>query len=514
MRIPNQRIVQLAVIIALGLFVSCGGGSESSSPPPPPPPPPPNAIQVTIQPAQVFQTWEAWRGVLSGPNFKDSAGVEKDLTPQVISGALDDLANDLGVTGVRNNLHRNQDLELTNDNADPHSINWAGFNFAQTFRPDPTGPLVDPVRRMKEMIIPLRNRVEARGDPFNMYMTLGYRKGDFPAHWLSDPEEYAELAEACILWLRNGSPSPPGFQVALTPTYWTIVNEPDLGTPTFSSADIAGYVAATGARFAGMAISTKIQTSETSTPNINFLNGVLNGPNVGQFVGLISYHGYDYDSLLMPASFSLRNQTRAAAQALSTAQGRTIGTAMTEICCHPGWGTGKYDVAIGRARDLYWNATEADVSVWENFGLMNPCNTVGCSGTGSQALLALDGDLSKTIKLPIYYVMRQYMRYIRPGYQRVGTSCSNCTSDAVVGLNVKPLAFRSPAGKFVVVVINDQATSQAISLLGLPAGTYDITGVDPTIAQTPMTFPTQTISAGQALTVPFPALAVVTVVQR
>ncbi len=506
-----QRAVQIAVIFALGLTLSCGGGSESS-PPPPPPPPPANAIQVTLQSAQLFQTWEAWRGAIGGPIYKDNLGVERDASPAVIASALDALANDLGVTGVRYNLHRSQNIELSNDNADPHSINWAGFNFAQTFRPDAAGPIVDPVRRMKEMILPLRDRVAARGEPFNMYMTLGYGKNSFPAHWLSDPEEYAELAEACILWLQNRSPSPPGFQTALTPDYWTIVNEPNLGG--FTAAEIAGLIPALGRRLAAMGVSTKIQTSETSTPNSSYLNNILNAPNVGPYVGLISFHGYDYNSTLMPGSFLSRNQTRTAAQNLSAAQGRTIGTAMTEICCHPGWGTDPFGVAMGRARDLYWNATEADVSSWENFGLLDRCATLGCTGNSAQSLVALDADLSKAIKLPIFYVLRQFIHYIRPGYRRVGTSCSNCATDVTVGQNVKPLAFRSPAGKIVVVVINDQAVSQAISLLSLPAGTYDITGVDPTSAQATITYSTQTIGAGQALTVTFPALSILTFAQR
>lgn len=478
------------------------------------PPPPGSAIQVTLQPAQLFQTWEAWRATPGGPNYKDNLGVDRDLSPSLISSALDDLANDIGINGIRYVIHRNQNIEVTNDDTDPFHINWAGFNFAQTYYGDPNDPLNDPVRRMQQIILPLRQRVLSRGEPFSIYVSLVYKRSDFPAHWLSNPEEYAELAEAYILWLQNKSPSPPGFQVPSTfaPDYWTIVNEPNVGS--FAPADIAALIPAVGRRFAAMGISTKIQTSETDKPDINFLNSVLGAPNVGQYVGLISFHGYDYNALLMPASFSQRNQTRAAAQNLSTAQGRTIRTGMTEICCHSGWGTSSYGVAIGRARDIYWNATEADISVWENLALLNPCTTLGCTGIGAQSVLALDADLSKTMKLPVYYALRQYMHFIRPGYQRVGTTCSNCSTDVTLGQNVKPLAFQSPAGKIVVVVINDQAAAQSISLLSLPAGTYDITGVDPTSAQSPVTYPTQTIGAGQALTVTFPSLAILTFAQR
>jgi hypothetical protein len=121
---------------------------------------------------------------------------------------------------------------------------------------------------------------------------------------------------------------------------------------------------------------------------------------------------------------------------------------------------------------------------------------------------------SRTFKLPHYWGLRQFSKFIRPGYQRVGFTCGNCSMDATLGQNVKPVAFQSAGGKIVVVVINDQSVSQVISLLSLPAGTYDITGVDPTSGQSPVTYPAQTIGAGQTLSVTFPAQAILTFAQR
>ena len=501
-----QRVVQLAVILVLGMSVSCGGGggSESGSPPPPPPPPPPaNAIQVTLQPAQVFQTWEAWRGVLTGPNFIDNTGTDRDAPPQVISDALDALA-DLGINGVRFQLHRNQNLELTNDDNDPNNIVWSSFNFAQSYSADSGPHFTYPVKVMSQMILPLRQRVMSRGEPFSIYVSVTHMKQHFPAHWLI-PAEYAELAQATILWLQQKSPNPPGF-TAITPNYWVIANEPDIGG--FSATEIGGFIPAVGQRFAGMAgVNTKIQTTETATPNMNYLNAVVNAAGVSPFVGIISFHSYDFSQSL--ANFySLRNQTR------TKAQGMGVRTAMTEICCRSGWGGGSYTMGLGWARDIYWNATEADVSIWEPLALLTPCNTVGCTGGGNLDPVNLDRSLSGVFKFPAFYALRQFSHYIRPGYQRVGFVCGNCSQDATLGQNVKPLAFQSAGGKIVAVVINDQAVSQPISLLSLPAGTYDITGVDPTSGQTPVTYPTQTIGAGQALTVTFPALAILTFVQR
>lgn len=501
---------QPVLILTLGLLLSCGGGGSSAGPPPPPPG---NAIQVTVQPSQTFQSWEAWRGLIGGPNYIDNTNTDRNVPPSVINSAIIDLADDLGINGVRHNLHFKQQIELINDNTDPFSINWAGFDFARPFTPDTGGPTVDPVERMKQMILPLRQRILSRGEPFSLYVTLGYQKTGFagmPAFWLSNPQEYAEMAQACILWLQQQSPNPPGF-TAITPDYWAIVNEPN--GSGFIAADIAALIPAVGSRFAAMGISTKIQTAETDNPNASFLNSVLGASNVSQHVGLISFHGYDYVSATMPGSFTSRNLTRDAAKALSASGGRTVPTGMTEISRRMGW-DGDYFSALAWARDIYWNMTEADVSIWEPFGLLNRCTSLGCTGLGNQSPLMLEADLSKTVKLPPYYALRQYSHFIRPGYRRVGATCANCSTDATTGQNVKPVAFQSPAGKLVVVVINDQSGSQAITLNGLPAGTYDITGVDPAHAQSPVTYSAQTIGAGQAVTVTFPAQAIVTFAQR
>ena len=158
---------------------------------------------------------------------------------------------------------------------------------------------------------------------------------------------------------------------------------------------------------------------------------------------------------------------------------------------------------------MYFNLTEADAAVWEPFSIMESCSTPGCPGGG--LIIGFENDLSTYYKRAHYYANRQYMSFIRPGYTRVGISCSGCSSTSA-GQNVKPVAFRSPAGSYVAVVINDQTISQVIQLDGFPAGNYQITGVDP--ANTAgRTYPAQTIAAGQPLLLNFPAQGIVTFAQ-
>ena len=118
-------------------------------------------------------------------------------------------------------------------------------------------------------------------------------------------------------------------------------------------------------------------------------------------------------------------------------------------------------------------------------------------------------------------ILNEY-RWIRPGYVRVDTICTGCTTDPATGLNVKTVTFRRPDGSYVIVAINDQDNSASLMLSGFPAGTYQIEGVEPTVCTdppggagvrdrcTPIVFASQTIGAGGNLILTIPARGIVT----
>jgi len=497
-KILNRSFVSLAAIAVACAFawnMACGGGGEGGAAPvPPPPPPDPSAIALTVQPTQQFQTFEAWRATATGPYFSRSGGPSQLLPTALLNQMLDDLVFDLGLSGLRIEIHEKQAIEATNDNADPFSINTAGFDFTRTYEFVADNQLVDPVLKMQQVVLPFKSRVESRGEPFTSYVTLIYGYSGFPAHW-HNAEEYAEVAEAYHVWARS--------TFNFTPTYWVIVNEPN-SSFFGASKELENDVVATGARLRTRGFATKIQTVETVNAQSGNMQSVMSNAMARQYVGMLSYHGYDYSTGSVPP-FGGRNTFR------STAQQYGPPTGMTEVCCKSGW-DGSYTNALGWARDIYWNLTEGNASVWEPLAMMYTCSAAGCSSGGNSPIM-IDRDFSRYFKLPAYYGLRQFSQRIRPGYRRVGVSCPSCTSNATVGQNLKPVAFQGPAGQMVVVIINDQSGSQAIALSGLPAGTYDISGVDPANTSG-RTFSAQSVSAGQALNFTLPAQAIVTFVKR
>ena len=456
-----------------------------------------SGVLLSLRPGLRFQTFEAWRATASGPYFL-AGGANRLVPPAVLNEILDDLAFDLGLNGLRLEVHEVQALEAINDNDDPFMFNWSGFEFARSFMLG--RELWDPAARIQQVVLPLKQRVESRGEPFSSYVSPIYDYGEFPRHW-HDPEEYAEFAEAYLTWLRDSF----GF----TPTYWAVVNEP---SPRFfwPRNKMAAAIATVGRRLQAKGFSTKIQFPEAVAPRkaVWMLDTIINDPEVTQYIGMISYHGYDYWKP-MPSRYHMEHR-----YSIST-RGTQLGvpTAMTEICCRRGWNQGTYEHGFELARDIYWNLTEANVSVWEPLGSVLACAKSGCSPPGGGGdLLYLAPDLSTYYKLPNYYAMRQFMHYIRPGYVRVNMTCHGCTFDPTTGQNVKPVVFRSPQGKYVVVVINDQIDPQMVRLGGFPAGTYHITGVDPSHTGS-RTYLDETISSGQVLTLELPGRAIATVVQ-
>ncbi|HYN07043.1 MAG TPA: glycoside hydrolase family 30 beta sandwich domain-containing protein, partial [Vicinamibacterales bacterium] len=96
-------------------------------------------------------------------------------------------------------------------------------------------------------------------------------------------------------------------------------------------------------------------------------------------------------------------------------------------------------------------------------------------------------------------VLRQYMKYVRPGAVRIGATSSTSS--------LEPVAFINADGRYVVVV--KASSSGFFSVSGLPAGTYGV--FYSTASQSAIQRPDVTISVGQVVTVLMPDSGVLTI---
>ena len=455
-----------------------------------------------------YQTWRAWRWTVRGNRYVD--GTCARVPDAVLSAYLDEVVNNLGFTGIRLEQHYLQALEgAANDNADPFNLNMAGFvgglEAPAVFNNCPVYPRIDHIDRT---IIPVRSRVLARGEPFDLYLSFVYFQFDrLPQWWRDNVQEGAEAVEAYLTWFRQNYGFVPD---------WFTYNEPD-ARHFEANRWMGNLTVALGQRFAKMGVSTRIEQPSSSTPGAavytyDLLAGVT---GAAALVKRVSFHGYDYTTPWPPQSgIKARNDLRSRA--------RSIGaeTAMTEVCCRSWW-NGGYDTGLAYVRDMFLNMTEADISVWEPLGIYNVCSAMGCVvGQGSaQNLINLEHDLSTYYLNPAFWVARQFSQFIRPGYVRLGLNCSGCTETADRGPGVKAVAWKSPSGSIVVNLINDTGASITTALTGIPAGVFEIHQMDPSLCRTSgprdrCTPVVTTATSNGTFTVTLPVNAVWTLRQR
>ena len=162
------------------------------------------ACRVEVKPEIRYQIIYGW-GKLT-PWYLPAHPLQRD---QCIEAAVNDFGiNRLRFEGLCGNAQDRRSWEWLNDN-DPTVINWNGFNTTQLDA------------KVTEWVVPWKKAVEARGEPFNLYVSpsfyYGGSSGNLPFWMERDPREYAEWMTATLLRLRDTH--------GITADYVSICNE-------------------------------------------------------------------------------------------------------------------------------------------------------------------------------------------------------------------------------------------------------------------------------------------------
>jgi len=371
------------------------------------------AATVTIRPDTRHQTILGWGAT--------AAGV--DLPAPLRDQVLDEAVDDLGLTRLRfeppgGNRASARRWEWDNDNGDPYSIDWKAYD-TRAFD-----------WRVEHWIQPFKQRVEARGEPFTLYISPSFfnggSSGEAPAWLLNSPGEYAEYALALILRLQE--------KHGIAATYYSVCNEAG-NNNAFSPQVVAAAIKALGPRLEALRLPTRIEFPEcvNAGQSWRYIQFARDDEALWKHVGLVTWHLY--------GSKAERPQIR------DFAHGRGIPTGQTEF--------------MGTTIDhLYDDLTEGGCSVWEHYVLVGWGNR-----TASGCYLSANLNRTSFSRYPHYWQFRQVMHYVRPGAVRVGAA-----SDTPA---IRPLAFVRD-GKTTVVLINREKPHQprTVTLVGLPSNVY------------------------------------------
>ena len=412
-----------------------------------------NPPNVAVNPAQSFQTWEAWEVASTSsadPPYSYSTALADSVTHLAV--------NELGINRIRlqaawNNIETdgtssgNPDSPFLwkNDNADPNSTNAAGFRWTEFDR------------IVTKWVLPLKQRA---GADFLLNVNIVCMQVSC-APVRANAAEYAEFAITVLEHLRT--------TFSLTPEYFELMLEPqitgnELGqdwAALRSRMQAAGF---TSVKFIGPSLVN-------ANPTVSYANAVMAVPGTTS-LDEISYHRYG-----APTGNTLPNIAQL---------GSSLG-ANTSMLEHIG----------ADQNELYDDLTQANNSAWQRYILAGPVPS-NPTAKPNKYILVTPSTGAITLEPGAWY-LRQYMKYIRRGALRVAATSSNGT--------IKPVAFKRPDGKFVLVANTSAAAT--LNVGGLPAGDYQVSFS--TAAQPGAMGAVQTILGGQTLTTTIPASGVITI---
>jgi hypothetical protein len=390
-----------------------------------------DAVAFRLDAKTTFQTWEGWSCVPNPAGYErafvawlrsptpetyDRVPMRRDLPSKLISRIHDALVSELGITRVR--IEVGPQVEMVNDNADPRKTDASRYRFL--WQDD----------QIERHVLPLKERIEARGERMTIYVSYDLRSKLTPA-FLLEPGEYAEMAAAFLAHAKE--------RYGIEPDYWSVLNEPGNDRPGDPGL-CAELTAAAGTRIAEAGFRTRMSGPEcvTVAQADRYLRGMEGVPGALDRFAQITYHLYHGGA----EDVAARNAVRDWARKLK------ITAAQTE------WMEAK-DLDV--ARHIHLCLTEADAVAWDRFGA-DLFFDLPYRDLTDAASDGREPGLSSTA-----WHIRQFSRFIRPGAVRVGLAGG---SDAVKGV-----AFLRD-GMAVVVLLNTSGEAQAVEIHGLKPGRY------------------------------------------
>ena len=317
-------------------------------------------VVITVDRSDRHQTILGW-GADQSPTGEQMSTMLDPYPVKLFDQLYDDAVDVFGFNSLRILSHHHPPDRLwepVNDNADPLVADPAGFNFAW----------LDLVAQRD--LLPLKRRVEANGERFHIYLSMGnFGPNGTPAWLQNSPAEWAEYLFTAVKYLKE--------QHAIDVASVAVINEPQFAASTYANAAfIAPIVKALGERMTQAGYATRIQFPEAFDPRMAWqlqIAPLRNDNDFWRHVGMITYHKYGVDD---PYRASI----------LELAQARGIPVGQTEQDGLLATVQGLYDdLVIGGVSR--WGASFTMVGLREQAGLalMSEGTCATCHGESTMA---------------------------------------------------------------------------------------------------------------------------------
>jgi hypothetical protein len=423
--------------------------------PPQPQPPSPGDGTILVNSTQQFQTIHGWEAAVLA-TVSDYSGISDAQW-----GAIFDMSTtELNVTRARLEIRSGTEgsgtnYNIVNDNGDPNVINPNGFNWTTLdFEID-------------RLVGPWRKRVSAAGmQPYVVLTYVDFGSSSFEHY--QNPQEYAEFMLAVFQHMQGKYGFvPQGIEAMLEPN----------DVSGWSPVALANAIVAAGQRLQANGFSVP-EFIAPSTSNLDhfrpYVDEMMANPAAAALIKEFSYHRY--------GGANEANYEAIVARAAQHGKRTSMLEYWTPELSHRHLSE---DLTLGRA------------SAWQK-GVF--ADNFGCTFSHYIRLVNGAPELCPTSRL-----LRQYMKYIRPGARRIGATSSNPV--------FVPVAFINTDGRYAVVV-KAEGGGGPFTVAGLPAGTYAVSWTENGGQQATTQLADVTIGAGQVLATTLPVEGALTIVAR
>jgi len=407
---------------------------------------------VTVDPQRIYQTIDGWAVYTRyWEDDKKNDRFDRSFEPHT-ERVSNYLVDELGINAVRVEIwsglenptdhfsehyqgktsyrdYANFRYEKINDNADPKSVNPAGFQLSKFDH------------RMKSMVLPLKRALDRRGE--KLFINVCYV--DF--HWKAEnregtlshadePDEYAEFVLFFFERLRD--------EYGIVPDAFEVILEPE-NTVGWRGHEIGVALVAVAKRLEQRGFTPRfVAPSNTSMQNaIRYYDEMIKVPGALERLDTFSYHRYHLER----TSYVEEIWERAKRHGKKTAMLEKVGAGIDE---------------------LFEDLTVGHVSGWQQWAAAGRYEDPG-HGSYYTVVDNRDPAAPRVLPAPTSLLLSQVFRYVRRGARRIGAESDNHDK--------KVVAFKNPSGGTVVVVRAESAGGN-VSIAGLPPGTYGRRFVD------------------------------------